>query len=225
MKITEEFLLANDACLEGIEFVKSQKLVGLDDVAFLDKLIELDKSKWANWLMVRVLPTLDKVRYAIYASEQVIDIFEKEYPDDDRPRKAIESAKGYIKNPCEKTVYVAFVTYANAAAAAAYAIANVDYVAYTAVHANITTGYTVANAAHAAYAAVHAADAVNAAANAAYSAAYAARAVAFTAYTAADATDAAVHANSAGDITQVTNDTMLKKIINHGIELIKGGLK
>jgi hypothetical protein len=44
----------------------------------------------------------DSVKLAIYAAELVIDIFEKEYPNDDRPRKAIEAAKNYLKNPSQK---------------------------------------------------------------------------------------------------------------------------
>ncbi len=41
----------------------------------------------------------DSVALAIYAAELVIDIFEKVYPDDKRPRNAIEAAKNYLKNP------------------------------------------------------------------------------------------------------------------------------
>ena len=41
----------------------------------------------------------DSVALAIYAAELVIDIFEKEYPNDKRPRNAIEAAKNYLKNP------------------------------------------------------------------------------------------------------------------------------
>ena len=43
-----------------------------------------------------------KVQYAIFAAEKVIYLFENKYPDDGRPRKAIEAAKKYVKNPCKK---------------------------------------------------------------------------------------------------------------------------
>jgi hypothetical protein len=42
------------------------------------------------------------VRYAIYAAEQVIDIYEKEYPKDNRPREAIKAAKKCLINPNKK---------------------------------------------------------------------------------------------------------------------------
>ena len=38
------------------------------------------------------------ISYAIFAAEQVIDIYEKQYPKDDRPRKAIEAAKKVLKD-------------------------------------------------------------------------------------------------------------------------------
>ena len=57
----------------------------------------------------------NEAQFMIQAAEQVLDIFEKKYPSDKRPRKAIEAAKNYLKNPCKETK--------DAAAAAAYAYA------------------------------------------------------------------------------------------------------
>ena len=70
------------------------------------------------------------VSLAVEAAELVLPIFEREYPKDGRPRKAIEAAKAWLKNPSDKT--------ADAAAHAAHA-------AYNAADA--------ADAAYAAYAA------------------------------------------------------------------------
>lgn len=67
----------------------------------------------------------DSVDFAIFAAEKVIDIFEKEYPNDDRPRKAIEAAKEYLKNPTKKNMNAA----ADAAYAAAYAARAAAYAA------------------------------------------------------------------------------------------------
>ena len=41
-------------------------------------------------------PKEEAVRLAIFAAELVIGIYEKKYPKDDRPRKAIESAKTWL---------------------------------------------------------------------------------------------------------------------------------
>lgn len=52
--------------------------------------------KWKKWTKK------DSVSLAIYAAELVIDIFEKEYPNDKRPRNAIEAAKKVLKNDTAK---------------------------------------------------------------------------------------------------------------------------
>ena len=59
---------------------------------------------------------LDSVALAIYCAEQVIKIYEYEYPGDSRPRDAIKAAKAYLKEPNKKRAYAA-----DAAAYAAYA--------------------------------------------------------------------------------------------------------
>src|SRR5574343_68873 len=45
----------------------------------------------------------DSVALAVYAAELVIHIYEERYPDDKRPRQAIEAAKAWLKDPNEKT--------------------------------------------------------------------------------------------------------------------------
>ena len=161
--ITEEFLKSHHACSSGMEWVKKNKLIGLESFEFLDKLMDADKFSWANWLVVRLMDKPQKVKYAIFAAEQVIDIFEKKYPNDNRPRKAIEAAKGYLKSPTTETKAAAYAAYAADAAYAAYAAATYAAATYA------------ADAAAAAYAAA-ATYAADAAAYAAVAAAYAAAA-------------------------------------------------
>jgi hypothetical protein len=103
------------------------------------------------------------IQFAILCAESVLVIFEKQHPNDDRPRKAIEAAKGYLKHP---------TVAARAAYAAAYAARAAAYAAADAADAARAAAY----AADAAYAAAYAAraDAAYAAADAARAAAYAA---------------------------------------------------
>ena len=44
----------------------------------------------------------DSVALSIFAAEMVLGNFGKVYPDDDRPRKAIEAARNYLGRPTEK---------------------------------------------------------------------------------------------------------------------------
>ena len=142
MKITLKFLKKFNACVEGIKFVEEKGLIGMEAVDFIEKLIELDKTEWANWLTTRVLDKINRVRYAVFAAEQVLHIFEEKYPDDKHPRKAIEAAKAYINNPSTDT----------ANTADAYADDVIDISINTAYNPNFVTP-----AAHAAHAAAYAA--------------------------------------------------------------------
>lgn len=104
MKITLRFLKKFDDT-DVIEFVKENKLIGLEALDLIEKLIELNKPTLANWFIIRVLDK-DKIglfNYVIFAIDQFVDIYEKEYPNDNHPRRAVEAAKLWIKNPCRKT--------------------------------------------------------------------------------------------------------------------------
>jgi transcription termination factor NusB len=148
---------------------------------------------------------IDSVEMAIYAAELVIDHYEKDYPNDSRPRQAIEAAKAYLKDPTTANAAAHDAAYAAAhdAAAAAHAAAN------AAAHAAAAAAYAAADAAHAAaaaaaayaaYAAYAAADAAHAAAAAAHAAANAAAHAAHDAAAAAYAAhDAAADAASKKD--------------------------
>jgi hypothetical protein len=96
VEITKEWLEGKSACSGGLEwFLRQQETNG---IKIVKKLIP-KHSEWANWLVVRLMTHTQQVEYAIYAAEQVIGIFEKEYPEDERPRKAIGAAKAYLKTP------------------------------------------------------------------------------------------------------------------------------
>ena len=162
MKITKEWLESKNACHSSLTYVCANNYIGLDIVDFLEKLIKEKRLSDANWLITKGMNKKQNVLYAIFAAEQVISIYEKKYPKDSRPRKAIEAAKRYIKNPCKKTKAAAYAAYAAATTDAADA-ADAAYAADAAANA----AYAAAYAADAAYAG-YAGDAGDAAANAGY---------------------------------------------------------
>ena len=169
MEITKIWLKKNNACFEGIEYCEQEKLIGLPVSIFAEKLIEANKLAWANWLVARALERVDKVRYAVYAAETVLPIYEKKYQDD-RPRKAIAAAKAYIEHPCAAVTCVTADAANTAFYAAVYtAAAAADAAAYAARVAADAAADTAADAAAdtAAYAARAAACAADAAACAA----------------------------------------------------------
>jgi len=113
----------------------------------------------------------DSVALAAYTARLVLHIFEEAYPDDDRPRKAIEAAESG-----DATAAVCAAVDAAALAADADRVFAAAYAADAAYAARAARA-----AAYAAY------DAARAAAYAAYAADDAARAAAYAAYAADDA--------------------------------------
>lgn len=105
MIVTIDKLNKLDACREGIAWFVAQKETDLKAICYA--LIDDNHISWANWLMVRCLNNIQNVQYAVFAAEQVIDIFEREHPKDPRPRKAIEAAKAWIREPGKESAYAA----------------------------------------------------------------------------------------------------------------------
>jgi hypothetical protein len=158
---------------------------------------------WARWLFTNLMDRKQCLEVAIFAAREVLSIFEDKYPNDDRPRKAIESAEKWIKYPLDENRYAADASSDAAAAAAAAAAADASSDA--------------AAAAAAADAAAAAADASSDAAAA--DIAYAAADVAYAA--AADVYAAAAYAYAAADAEK----ELQMKIIKHAVKILDGGIK
>ena len=197
MKITAEWLTQKNACSQGQAWFAAQGVTESD--AVVKKLIAEGRYSWASWLICRLFDRRQRIQYAVFAAEQVLDIFEKKYPADKRPRLAIEAAQRCIDN---NSAYAATDAYDAAADAydAADAAANAAVDAANAAAANAAAA--AANAAAAAANAANAADAANAD-----------NATAYAAEAAADAADAAYHVVAA---YAAERNKMKKKILEYG---------
>jgi len=63
-----------------------------------------DKEVWSEMKIVKMKKWTkkDSLRLAIKSAEDILPIFEKEYPKDDQPRKSIAAAKAVLKHDTEK---------------------------------------------------------------------------------------------------------------------------
>ena len=104
-QITTELLQSLHACQSGIDLVATYP--DKDHEAVIRRLVADGRWDWANWLLPRLMDYRGYVSYAVYAAELVLPIYEEKYPDDKRPRKAIEAAKRCIDNPSKKNKEVA----------------------------------------------------------------------------------------------------------------------
>jgi hypothetical protein len=170
MKITKKWLKEKNACAEGIAWWENQTETGA--VSVIRTLLDSGKFDWANWTITHVFTRRQNIQYAIFAAEQVIGLFEKKYPDDKRPRNAIEAARLVLENDtpaADAYAADAYAADAYAAYAAAYASDASAYAAYAAAASSASASADAAYA-YAADAYAYAADAY--AASYAYAATY-----------------------------------------------------
>ena len=106
MKITKGWLEKHGACIEDIEYIKAEGLLGLPAAECIERLIELKKYKEANWLIAHVLNRENLSRYAVFTAYAAI-------------------------NTTDTTDIAACAAYA-----AKFAIIASDYAAYSAIDAN-----------------------------------------------------------------------------------------
>jgi len=166
------------ACQPAIDWLNEQNTT--DPIRLAELARSAGRIDWIYWIATSLMTKRQRVEYAVFAAELVIHIFEQKYPTDDRPRKAIEAAKEYLRTgDAADTARAAYVAadeaYAAYEADAAYAADAAAYAADTAGAAD-AAAYAAEAAAYAAYAADVAADAAHEAYAAVYAAYAAARA-------------------------------------------------
>ena len=147
MKLTEKKLRSLDPCT-GLDWYMAQKETDLKVIC--TTLFKENLTMWANWLLSRLMTKRQRVGFVFYAAEQVVRIFEAEYPKDTRPRDAIKAAKRYLKKPTDENKKAAAVAATAARVAARDAYADSVYAvidsAYIAAAAATDCVYAVANA-------------------------------------------------------------------------------
>jgi len=210
MKITLNWLKKHGACSASMEMFAAQPE---RDAAAIVKLLREQNTDWANWLICRMLTRKQKIQFAVFAAEQVLPIFEVKYPDDSRPRLAIEAAKNVIDRNTIKNRSAAASCAADAAAARATAYA---YAAADVASAAAAAAAAADAAASTAYAAARATAYVDVDADVAFTAASAAYAAAYAAALASSRARAAV------DSDALVRAKMQATIITYGLSLLEG---
>lgn len=130
--LSVKWLYSVNACLSAIAAFEAQSQRNTTKI--IDLLIKSDKLDWCRWLLPRLMTSKQQVQYAIFAARQVLNIFESEYPNDRRPRKAIEAAERCVAKGFRR-IHVDAAHCAAHAADAAHAAADAARYACSAAHA------------------------------------------------------------------------------------------
>lgn len=105
-RITFEDVMALRPCISESQimdyFNKRESVTYLDVVR--DKKIEHSHKLW---LLCHYLSDKNKMLFAIKCALEVLPLFEKIKPDDERPRIALEKAQMFLNGECEKGVVIA----------------------------------------------------------------------------------------------------------------------
>jgi hypothetical protein len=109
------------------------------------------------WVLQVFTGQPDWYRFKADIAESVLHIFEKKYPGDNRPNKAIQAARYFADGKISKEELTAATSAASAATSAAYA-ADSAAAATAAYAAAYSAAYAATSAAYAAYSAASAAD-------------------------------------------------------------------
>jgi len=91
------------ACSDGLDWFREN--YGTKNVNAVDALrlsLRQGKHSDCNWFLSTALNRGNKIRYACYAAKQVLKIFEDQYPNEKRPRQAINAALACVKNDTDK---------------------------------------------------------------------------------------------------------------------------
>lgn len=83
-----QYLRGKNACSEAIEWIGDRDL----EAAWRD----CDRSVWMVWLWASTGNVRPLVKAAVDIAETVLPVFERVYPDDPRPRRAVEAARSEV---------------------------------------------------------------------------------------------------------------------------------
>lgn len=114
----DQFSISNlqemNPCSEAMEWVKTQP-----DLKTAWE--NCERADWMLWFARQkgLVKKVKSVKLACAFARRVTSIFENKYPNDLRPRQAIDAALNWVKNPIEENRNAAYAAYAYAYANAA----------------------------------------------------------------------------------------------------------
>jgi len=213
MIINREWLESREACSKGKDWFFAQKEIELTKI--VKALIKDSKFEWANWTLTKAMTHKQNVQYACYSAKQSLHLFEKAYPEDKTPRKAIEAAMRWVKDPSELNRSAAWSAAAESAVESAAWSAAAESVAWSAAAESVAWSAAAESAARSARSACYAARSARSAAEsaAAESAARSARSAWYAAWSARSAAESAA-----------AESATWRRILKYGVRLAKGNV-
>ena len=114
-RVDREWLKEHNACPDGLKWWCKH----CEGKTTRQQLLTLVKYRddWSWWVLTKFLTVKQNRQLAVFAAKEVLPIFEKKFPDDKRPRKAIEAAEKVIECNTGENRAAAWAAAGDAAAA------------------------------------------------------------------------------------------------------------
>lgn len=155
--IKKEWLKEKRACQSGVKWFLAQDETNAAKVML--KLVDEDRASDALWILEKTMNKKQSVQLAVFSARLCLENFEKAFPDNDRPRKAIEAAEAYSAKPCSETK-VAAISAATLAILADGSAENSAFLAARSAHLAILASFSSRYALLAVYSAMLAVNSV-----------------------------------------------------------------
>ena len=117
LKINKEIIEKLNPCKDRFDNFKAQYP---DFSGNLQEFLELENITYSDkvWVVTRLFTKEQNVLWSILCAESVLYLYEEKYPEDKRPREAIEAAKKWLKVKNDSAARAAAADAADAARAA-----------------------------------------------------------------------------------------------------------
>lgn len=118
LEICKRGFHASKKAIDAMRYIDCEVLAKVEVKGKSEK--ESDKECWSEMKIIKTYKWTkkDSISLAIYSAELVLNNFEKKFPNDNRPRLAIEAAKAVLKNDTKKNRDTAKPTWSAARSAA-----------------------------------------------------------------------------------------------------------
>src|SRR3990167_8226310 len=116
LAVSEFFSNNKDACAEAVKWAGQYG-------SMYEAWKKCERADWMLWAAKRLnlFTKKQSVKLAVIFAERVLPKFEAKYPEDKRPRRAIQAVNRWLKSPTKKNQSAAYDAYAAAYAASSAA--------------------------------------------------------------------------------------------------------
>ncbi len=99
MLITKNFIKDELSSSYALDFYKENKIINIEHEEAIEKLIKIKQISKAAHIMCMIMEKTDAVKFAIYSINILLPLYEKQYPNQNKPIETLNLIKKWLTNP------------------------------------------------------------------------------------------------------------------------------